>query len=262
MADILKTDKTEHKQFAPELKLDSQGEGTFEAVFATMNVIDSDRDITEPGAFGKQEVILSQYNHGSWGGGEKALPIGVGVIFERGEEAIVQGEFDMSDPAAVKTYKKMKYLTEKGRTQKFSYSLPEIDYEIRDVDGERMRILKKIKVNEVSPVLMGAGVNTRLLDIKTGVENGQRLTDHIKSVLDDVKEVTERLQAVKDMREQKGKEISPDTLTLMGDLEVSLKEALVKLEQLKQQDNGLEAAMLIEQMRYQKILSDGRTECL
>jgi len=48
----------------------------------------------------------------------------------------------------------------------------------------------------------------------------------------------------------------------MGDLEVALKEALVKLEQLKQQDSGLEAEMLIEYMHYQKILADRRTECL
>ena len=253
--------KVLRKTFAAELKLDGAGEGTFEAVFATMDVIDKDRDLTEPGAFGRQDVIISQYNHGSWREGVKALPIGVGVISERGNEAIINGEFDLSDEDAKKTYEKIKYLQAKGRVQEWSYSLPEIDYEMRDIDGERIRILKKIKVNEVSPVLMGAGVNTRLLDIKSG-DKGMKLIDHVKSVLDDVGEVTERLQAVKDMREQKGKEISPDTLTLMGDLEVSLKEALVKLEQLKQQDSGLEAEMLIEQMRYQKILSDGRTECL
>ncbi len=258
MADILKTDKVERKQFAPELKLDSNGEGTFEAVISTFNVIDSDRDLTEPEAFGQQEVIISQYNHGSWGKGEQALPIGVGLISERGEEAIIRGEFDMTDEAAVKTYKKMKYLTEKGRRQEWSYSLPEIEYEIREIDGERIRILKKIRVNEVSPVLMGAGVNTRLLDIKADKQGGIKLIDHIESVLADVKEVTERLQAVKEMREQKGKEIAPDTVEKMSDLECALKEAVEKLEQLKQPDSELEAAMLVEQLRYQKIIADRR----
>ncbi len=253
--------KVLRKTFATELKLDGAGEGTFEAVFATLNAIDKDRDLTEPGAFGVQNVILSQYNHGSWDHGEKALPIGVGVISESGNDAIIKGEFDMSDPAAVKTYEKIKYLQAKGRVQEWSYSLPEIDYEFREVDGERIRILKKIKVNEVSPVLMGAGVNTRLLDIK-GAESGQRLVDHIKSVLEDAKEAVKRLQAVKDMREQKGKEVSPDTLAFMGDLEVALKEVAEKLEQLKQHDSGLEEEMLIEHMRYQKILADRRAKCL
>ncbi len=254
--------KVLRKTFATELKLDGAGEGTFEAVIATMNVIDKDRDFTEPGAFGVQNVILSQYNHGSWDYGEKALPIGVGVISESGNDAIIKGEFDMSDPAAVKTYKKIKYLTAKGRVQEWSYSLPEIDYEMRDIDGERIRVLKKIKVNEVSPVLRGAGVNTRLLDIKTGKQDGLKLVDHIKSVLEDAKEAVKRLQAVKDMREQKGKDISPDTLAFMGDLEVALKEVAEKLEQLKQHDSGLEAEMLIECMRYQKILADRRAKCL
>lgn len=251
-------DKILRKTFATELKLDSAGEGTFEAVFSTMNVIDSDRDLTEPGAFGRQEVIISQYNHGSWGEGAKALPIGVGVISERGEEAIINGEFDLADEEAKKTYEKIKYLQEKGRTQEWSYALPEIDYEIREIDGERIRILKKIRVNEVSPVLMGAGVNTRLLNIKGG---GLRLIDHIQSVLDDVGEVTERLQAVKKMREEKGKDISPDTAEKMSDLEVALKEAAAKLEELKQPDSELEAEMLVEQMRYQKIIADRRKSC-
>lgn len=253
-------DKILRKTFATELKLDSAGEGTFEAVFATMNVIDSDRDLTEPGAFGRQEVIISQYNHGSWDSGAKALPIGVGVISERGEEAIINGEFDLADEEAKKTYEKIKYLQEKGRVQEWSYALPEFESEWRDIDGELIRVLKKIKVNEVSPVLMGSGVNTRLLDIKgTG---GMKLIDHIQSVLDDVGEVTERLQAVKEMREEKGKDISPDTAEKMSDLECALKEAAVKLEELKLPDSELEAEMLIEQMRYQKIIADRRAKCL
>ena len=254
--------KVLRKTFATELKLDGAGEGTFEAVIATMNVIDSDMDLTEPGAFGVQNVILSQYNHGSWGYGEKALPIGVGVISESGNDAIIKGEFDMSDPVAVKTYEKIKYLKAKGRVQEWSYSLPEIESEWRDVEGGRIRILKKIKVNEVSPVLMGAGVNTRLLDIKTGKQDGLKLVDHIKSVLADVEEVTERLQTVKDMRERNGKEIAPDTAESMSGLEYALKEAVEKLEQLKQHDSGLEEEMLIEHMRYQKILADRRAKCL
>jgi hypothetical protein len=159
--------KTERKVVTPkDIKLDIDGEGTFQAVFATMNVIDKDGDLTEPGAFGTQQVLISQYNHGSWGDGADALPIGVGTIYEKDEEAVVQGEFDMSDEAAVKTYNKIKYLKEKGRTQEWSYALPEVDWETREIDGQRIRVLKKIKVPEVSPVIMGAGENTRLLDIK------------------------------------------------------------------------------------------------
>jgi len=142
--------------------------GTFRAVFATLNVEDSQGDVTLPGAFGEQKVLISQYNHGSWDRGVAALPIGVGRIFEQGNDALIEGEFDMDDPAAVATYKKMRYIHAKGRVQEFSYALPEVESFTRDENGHRVRVLKKIRVPEVSPVLMGAGVNTRLLDIKSG----------------------------------------------------------------------------------------------
>jgi len=154
--------------------------GTFRAIFSTLNVEDQQGDITLPGAFGEQKVLISQYNHGSWERGVAALPIGVGRIYEQGEEAIIEGEFDMDDPAAVSTYKKMKYIHSKGRVQEFSYALPEIDYEFREQNGHRVRVLKKIRVPEVSPVLMGAGIRTRLLDIKGGgktVQPGENETE-------------------------------------------------------------------------------------
>lgn len=142
-----------------DLKLEGD-QGAFSAVFATLNVVDSDGDLTVPGAFGEQRVIVSAYGHGSWGG---ALPVGKGRIYERGEEAIVEGRFFLDTQAGGETYKTVKNI---GDLQEWSYALPEIDYEIREEDGERIRVLKRIKVNEVSPVLMGSGVNTRLLDIK------------------------------------------------------------------------------------------------
>ena len=146
-----------------ELKLEGD-QGRFEAVFATLNVIDKDGDLTLPGAFGEQQVIVSAYGHGSWGG---ALPVGKGRIFERGEEAIVDGQFFLDTQAGQQTYLTVKNV---GDLQEWSYALPEIDYEMRDENGQRIRVLKRIRVNEVSPVLMGAGVATRLLDIKSAMK--------------------------------------------------------------------------------------------
>lgn len=153
-----------------ELKRPRFEEGGFRAVFSTMGVIDRQGDLTLPGAFGRQEVLIGGYNHAAWDRGADALPIGIGTIYERGSEGIVEGEFDLEDDAAAKTYHKIKYLTDKGHVQEWSYSLPEIDYEYRDVDGQRARVLRKIRVNEVSPVLRGAGIDTRLLEVK-GCEN-------------------------------------------------------------------------------------------
>lgn len=151
------------KNFALKFKSINE-DGSFKAVFATMNVIDKHTDITLPGAFGRQTVIIGGYNHGSWGKGADALPTGKGVIYENGNEAIVEGNFFLDTYSGNETYKTVKNI---GSDQEWSYALAEIDFEFSEREGQRVRILKKIRVNEVAPVLMGAGEGTRLLDIKS-----------------------------------------------------------------------------------------------
>jgi len=135
-------------------------EGEVRAIISTMNIIDKDGDLTLPGAFGEQRVIISAYGHGSWSG---ALPVGKGRIHEEGEEAIMDGAFFLDTVNGRETYQTVKDV---GELQEWSYALPEIDYEMQTIDGQRVRVLKKITVNEVSPCLMGSGFHTRTLEIK------------------------------------------------------------------------------------------------
>jgi len=245
------------------MKLDLKDTGEFVGVFATLNVEDAHGDITIPGAFGEQQVLISQYNHGSWGQGVDALPIGVGKIYEKGDEAIVEGEFDMSDDAAIKTYKKMQYVHAKGRVQEFSYALPEIDYEISEKDGHRVRILKKIRVNEVSPVLMGAGINTRLLAIKSILGEkiqpdelgGLKLLDHIELVTIASKGLAERLLALEALRKSKGKSVSEATLDKLPELRDAMASALQELGRV---DVDPDLA-LAEFIRFQKTIARRRS---
>jgi len=239
---------TKKYQFKDLQFKDGENTGIFTGVFATLNVIDSDGDMTIPGAFGEQKVIISQYNHGSWDRGVAALPIGVGKIFEQGDNAIIEGEFDMEDPAAVATYKKMKYIHSKGRVQEFSYALPEIDYEMRTIDGRNIRVLKRIKVPEVSPVLMGAGVNTRLLDIKSEDldtekneegKQGMRLIEHIDKVIAEVEDVTKRISDLSGLREEEGRHPSESTINRANVLRSRLIELASGLEQLQIKHNEI-----------------------
>lgn len=240
MTETMEITKAPRKSYRPEaLKMDVNGEGTFEAVFATLNVVDKDGDITINGAFGEQSVLISQYNHGSWNDGAKALPIGVGRIFERGDEAIVVGEFDMDDPDAVKTYRKFKYISEKGLTQEFSYALPEIDYEFRDIDGRRVRVLKRIRVPEVSPVLMGAGENTRLLSVKAGKQEEEEtqeepksrtFAEHAADVLADVEGLVKRFQEIAELRAIAGKSVSSESTDAMLKLRDRLQPVMTELD--------------------------------
>jgi hypothetical protein len=159
-----------------DFKLD-QATGAFHALFAPFLSVDHQGDVTLPGAIGEQRVIISAYDHASWTG---ELPAGKGRVFEGAEGGIVDGQFFLDTQAGSETYKTVKNL---GDLQQWSYALPEIDFEMAKLQSlldrgmriqmnghsaeETVRVLKRIVIPEVSPVLMGAGVDTRLIDIKS-----------------------------------------------------------------------------------------------
>jgi hypothetical protein len=144
-----------------EFKAASDETGEFSAVFATLNVIDKDGDVTLPGAFTNgEEVLISSYQHQSWNG---ALPVGDGVIREAGNEAIVDGKFYLDTPDGLAHYRTVKRL---GAKVEYSYGFDVMESDYGTFEGREVQFLKAMKVHEVSPVLIGAGVNTRTLDIK------------------------------------------------------------------------------------------------
>jgi HK97 family phage prohead protease len=131
-----------------------------EAVFATLNVKDKDGDVTTKGAFKNgSPVRISAYNHGSWQG---ALPIGKGTIHEEGDSVVFRGQF-FKTQAAQDTRETLKGL---GELAEWSYGFDVTDADHGDFKGEDVRFLKGMTVHEVSPVLIGAGVNTRTLSVK------------------------------------------------------------------------------------------------
>jgi hypothetical protein len=61
-----------------QVEIKNADRGEFSAVFSTFNVVDSDGDVTHPGAFEDgAEALVSSYGHQSWAG---ALPVGKGRI--------------------------------------------------------------------------------------------------------------------------------------------------------------------------------------
>jgi hypothetical protein len=155
----------DHKSGAGPIEIKSADQGTFSAVFATFGVIDKDGDVTDPGAFTNgAEVLVSSYQHKSWDG---ALPIGTATIRTTATEAIVDGKFFLDTAAGMDTWTTLKHL---GSRQEWSYGFDIEDAAPAVVDGKDVRMLNRMKVHEVSPVLIGAGVNTRTLDIKARKE--------------------------------------------------------------------------------------------
>jgi len=147
------------------LKVDGDA-GKVRAVFATLNVRDSDGDVTRPGAFGEQTVRMSAHNHESWFG---ALPIGRGKIFEDGDEAIFEGEFFLNTAAGHDTFEVVKGLS--PDLQEWSYGYDILESAQGEIDDLPVTFLDDLKVHEVSPVLLGAGVDTRTLEVKGSTVN-------------------------------------------------------------------------------------------
>ncbi len=223
-----------------ELKLDTDGEGTFEAVFATLDAIDHDGDTYDPGAIGKQDVVISQWNHGSWQSGTSALPVGVGNVFERGNKAIVQGEFDMGSADGKAHHHSLKYLHEKGRTVEWSFALPEMEFRREERDGEIIHVITRVAIPEVSPVLLGSGVGTELLSIKgkgDGMEGkpdeSMAFVKELDAAVVAVESVVGRAKQIQNLRVEKGKDdMSRASTRRLKALRDALKEVLTDVDDL------------------------------
>lgn len=203
------------------VEIKDEDKGEVAAVFATLNVIDADGDVTLPGAFETgAKARISAYGHSSWGG---ALPVGKGSIREEGDEAILDGRFFLNTPAGADTFTVVKALGEDG-LQEWSYGYDPIEYSFGEFEGQQVRFLIKLKVHEVSPVLLGAGVGTRLLTAKSGMKFGE----HVEAVMADVDALSTRAAEVMALRSEKGKALSDASTDLLGRLVASVK----RLEEL------------------------------
>ena len=93
---------TQYKTLAGDVSIKSEAKGEVEAVFARLNVVDHDGDVTVPGAFKEgQTVAISQHGHTIWDG---TAPVGKGTIHTVGETAVFRGKFFMDMQAARDTF--------------------------------------------------------------------------------------------------------------------------------------------------------------
>lgn len=149
----------EKKTFTARLNFKEDGEkGEFEAVIATLNVKDHDNDVTLPGAFGKQAILIEPWNHNL-----QAPPVGKGVLYERDGEAVVEGRFFLQTESGREHYEVAKEL---GHDQEWSYTFEIVQAERGVFEGEDVRFLKALDVWGAGQVTRGAGINTRLTSIK------------------------------------------------------------------------------------------------
>lgn len=142
-----------------EFKLDEAGR--VRVAFAQLNVIDSDGDLTHPGAFPTKDVPMSAFGHTSWGG---ELPPGRGSVKEVGDWGVFEGQFFLDTSGGRDTYLTVKAM---AGLQEWSYGYEATEFDFGKSDGRQIRNLRKLDVFEVSPVLKGAGIGTHTLDVKS-----------------------------------------------------------------------------------------------
>ncbi len=156
------------KRLTVEIKDAERGE--IEAVVATFGVKDHDGDWTLPGAFeAGTKVRISAYGHESWFG---ELPVGKGVLRATEQDVRLIGQFFLSTTHGRETFETVKAM---GELQAWSYGYEvlergEVTEELRRLGVSR--VLKRLQVHEVSPVLVGAGVGTRTVAVKSGGDAG------------------------------------------------------------------------------------------
>lgn len=204
----------ETKTFSVTLK-DGDDEGHIEAQFAVFNEVDSDGDVTLPGAFGNQDVLMSPWGHAAWMGGGSNLPVGKGSISEKGNKAIFKGEIFLDTDSGRDHYTVLKQT--QGQ-QEWSYGFQVQEASFGDHNGQEVRFLKKLLVMEVSPVMKGAGSDTRTLVVK----GSRKLSDHGEELLAEIADYSLRLKSLATMRAKDGRPLSKANLTTLQEVRTSL----------------------------------------
>lgn len=208
-----------------------KGEATI--VFATLGVVDKDGDVIEKGAFGNEQEAAIVPAH-DW----TSVPLGKARIFEQGDEAIAELKFNMGIQAGRDWFKAIQFDLENGTpVQEFSFGFTVKEAGEGVVDDQHVRMIKDVEVHEVSPVLRGAGQNTRTLATKSGIKfdgdsltqdskAGIKLKDQVDSTLASITELVRRVKSLADLRAKDGRGLSVD-------LKDSLKDCDSKISSFK-----------------------------
>ncbi len=209
-----------------EFKQGEGEEGQVSAVVATLQVVDRHGDVTLPGAFGKkdeaQSVLISPWNHASMGsyfGDPGREPVGDGILYEDGDQAIFEGQFFVDLDTGRSAYELAKKLAARKRPQEWSYGYFPEEFTYGDKDGQFVRYLHKVDAFEVSPVIVGAGIDTQTLDVK-GFLDGHGYEGVIRLA----QQTAERMKAFSEWAQKEGRELSASNRTALTNYADQLEE--------------------------------------
>lgn len=148
------------KTFRAPLTIKKAETGQVSAIFAHLSVKDHDKDVILPGAFRDgQDCVIEPWNHNY---GE--LPVGKGRIHEKGDQAILEGQFFLDTQGGEEHFRVLKSLP----FAEWSFTFNIISAHHGKFQGDDVQFLEKLDVWGVAPVTRGAGIDTRTVSIKSG----------------------------------------------------------------------------------------------
>ncbi|WP_034157915.1 HK97 family phage prohead protease [Sphingomonas sp. ERG5] len=141
--------------------------GTGLARIAQLSAVDNDDDTYLPGAFSwkvggyQWASILPAHDR-------RAMPFGKARVYEDGDYAFAELRLNLETQAGRDWHSALKFDLATGQpVQEWSYGFETIDADFQQRGNSRVRLLKRLDVHEVSPVLKGAGIHTGTVSIKS-----------------------------------------------------------------------------------------------
>lgn len=177
-------------------KMDEAGTGR--ARIAQLSLVDSDGDTYAPGAFtwgqggGQWCSILPAHNR-------RAMPLGKAWVFEENDWAVADFFLNLNTQDGRDWHETLKFDLAKGSpVQEWSYGYDVLDADQQQREGRPVQVLKKLKVDEISPVVRGAGVGTGTMSIKSAElkqANFAPLIASLGELAEAIGEIPDRLSA-------------------------------------------------------------------
>jgi len=240
----------QYKNISEIKQISEAGEGL--AIISTFNVIDSDEDVVLPGAFGEQTVQVIPAH--DW----TESPIGKANIRESGDTAIAEFKLNLQNSIAKDWYASLKFDFDNPPVkQEYSYGFSILEESRGEFEGRNVRFLKRLKVHEISPVLVGAGIGTTTLALKED-KKPTKLEDDIALVRENIEKLITRVREIKELREKDGRSISKERIKELLDIE----SLLMEMGELLQPPNNEQSKVIFEFHEIQRKMVDFRKQLL
>jgi HK97 family phage prohead protease len=164
-----KEGKMKTKNLSAQVKATGDDTGEFEAIVAVFGNVDSGGDVIAKGAFAD--------NLSEWEASGDPIPVvwshdsndpfsHIGSVVEASETdtgLLVKGQLDLDNPKAAQVHKLLKG----RRVTQFSFAYSVLDAGPTEVDGVKATELRRLKLYEVGPTLVGMNQSTELLSAKS-----------------------------------------------------------------------------------------------